>query len=313
MSYGWPLMPFDQQHPVRAFFGDPRIGKPLGGSSFHNGIDISAPDGTPVFAVAAGKVSLGGSFNVAVVSPDGVEHGYEHLQPAVKSGDQVAQGALIGHILMPAPGSDWQHVHFSECHPQGHYWNPLRQGALTPFAKTTAPSVTHIAVERGGQALNPNALSGLVDLIAEVHDITPIDPPPPWNNYPVTPAFVSWRLVAHATMVVPWRTAADFRTSLQLTTFVTTTPDPAYGIQVGASCDVGWEKVYAPGTRQNSLPPHPGAPPEPGHFRFGLAAGFDTTAHPDDSYRLDVQATDVHGNASTGHLVLVLANHSGQV
>jgi hypothetical protein len=25
-AYGWPIKPFDQQHPVRGFFGDPRIG-----------------------------------------------------------------------------------------------------------------------------------------------------------------------------------------------------------------------------------------------------------------------------------------------
>ena len=30
-SYGWPLKPFDQQHPVRGFFGDPRIGEAADG------------------------------------------------------------------------------------------------------------------------------------------------------------------------------------------------------------------------------------------------------------------------------------------
>src|SRR4249919_1362022 len=48
--YPWPLRPFLQQHPVRAFFGDPRnlvsnVDQPLtpqssGTFSFHNGIDI---------------------------------------------------------------------------------------------------------------------------------------------------------------------------------------------------------------------------------------------------------------------------------
>ena len=51
-SYGWPVKPFHRQHPVRGFFGDPRIAEDAHGTthSFHFGIDISCPDGTPVYA-----------------------------------------------------------------------------------------------------------------------------------------------------------------------------------------------------------------------------------------------------------------------
>jgi murein DD-endopeptidase MepM/ murein hydrolase activator NlpD len=55
-AYPWPFKPFNQQHPVRGFFGDPRSvylnGVLAGGFdgpsflSFHQGVDISAPDGT---------------------------------------------------------------------------------------------------------------------------------------------------------------------------------------------------------------------------------------------------------------------------
>src|SRR5918998_5601169 len=56
-AYGWPLKPFDKQHPVRGFFGDPRIEEgPHGGESFHFGIDICAADGTPVYATISGRV-----------------------------------------------------------------------------------------------------------------------------------------------------------------------------------------------------------------------------------------------------------------
>ena len=62
-SYGWPLKPFDRQHPVRGFFGDPRIGEAADGhiesKTFHFGIDISAPDGTAVFAIGVGQNRLG--------------------------------------------------------------------------------------------------------------------------------------------------------------------------------------------------------------------------------------------------------------
>ena len=58
-GYGWPVKPFDREHPVRGNFGDPRTvfaGPPTrrtlmaaGGSfQFHFGVDISAPNGTAV-------------------------------------------------------------------------------------------------------------------------------------------------------------------------------------------------------------------------------------------------------------------------
>ena len=56
--YSWPLKPFDRAHPVRGYFNDPRIS---GRSrAFHFGIDISAPNGTPVYAVRGGVVHLEG-------------------------------------------------------------------------------------------------------------------------------------------------------------------------------------------------------------------------------------------------------------
>jgi len=99
VSYGWPVKPFDQQHPVRGFFGDPRIGA-AGGTSFHFGIDVSAPDGTSVYAVTADTVHLnvaGGPQNIAVTSP-GVPHGYWHVQPAVRHGQHIDWHALLGHV-----------------------------------------------------------------------------------------------------------------------------------------------------------------------------------------------------------------------
>ena len=56
--YPWPLKPFDRAHPVRAYFNDPRIA--ARSRSFHFGIDISAPNGTAVYAVRPGVVHLQG-------------------------------------------------------------------------------------------------------------------------------------------------------------------------------------------------------------------------------------------------------------
>src|SRR5262245_27374208 len=78
MSYSWPLQPFDRVHPVRANFNDPRIS----GSSkaFHFGIDISAPNGTPVYAVEAGKVHIEDPRAIAVAAGS-VDFGYWHVVP----------------------------------------------------------------------------------------------------------------------------------------------------------------------------------------------------------------------------------------
>lgn len=275
MSYGWPVEPFDKQHAVRGFFCDPRIGD-RGQKSFHFGVDVSAPDGTAVFAVEAGTVHAEGEQNIAVVAAGGARsHGYWHIVPRVRSSQRVAKHALLGHI---AP--TWGHVHLAERR-NGQYWNPLRVGALTPFDDVGAPVVDRIVAEREGARLDPRALTGVVNLIAVTHDVPPISAPPPWRGLPVTPALVRWRLVRDAREVVPWRVVADFRSSLL--------PQSRFSA------------IYAAGTRQN----HPNAH---GLYRFSLARGWDTRQHRDGSYRLDVEAADIRGNASRGYLELVLVN-----
>jgi len=53
-AYGWPIRPFYQQHPIRGYFNDPRLSGDEEG--FHVGVDIWAPDATPVYAIEPGRV-----------------------------------------------------------------------------------------------------------------------------------------------------------------------------------------------------------------------------------------------------------------
>jgi murein DD-endopeptidase MepM/ murein hydrolase activator NlpD len=152
MSYGWPVEPFERRHAVRGFFCDPRIDQ--GQQSFHFGIDVAAPDGTPVHAVAAGTVYVDAAHNVAVLGPE-EEHAYWHIVPAVRAGQSVRKHALLGHVA-----DGWGHVHLAERR-GGHYWNPLRRGALTPFADTARPSSSASPSSVANHRSIPQALPAL--------------------------------------------------------------------------------------------------------------------------------------------------------
>ncbi|HEU0335030.1 MAG TPA: peptidoglycan DD-metalloendopeptidase family protein [Gaiellaceae bacterium] len=271
-AYGWPVKPFHSQHPVRGFFGDPRIGMTPEGrhSSFHFGVDVSAPNGSPVYATADGEVVLE-SFRpetVAVLLDDGrTELQYWHVVPAVRDGQRVeAFRTVVGHVKAP-----WAHVHFSEVR-DGAYRNPLRPGGLEPFIDRTRPLVRNLRAERNGAVTAGTVLNGSLDLVVEARDRTPLEVPAPWTGKPVTPAVVRWRLVSHGgTAVVGWLTVVDFRR--------------------GIPGEETFTSVYARWTRQNHAS-------VTGRYRFYLAHSWDSSTVHDGAYRLQVCAEDAAGNRS---------------
>jgi hypothetical protein len=198
-SYRWPVKPFSKQHPVRGFFGDPRIANHGDSRQFHFGVDISAPNGAPVYATLNGTAYVHSlhSTTVEVVDSDGVEFSYWHIVPTIRSGQRVvAYETVIGRIEEP-----YGHVHFSEKR-DGRYLNPLRSGAMGPFVDDTTPSVRSVV-----------ARDGL--LVAETYDETPLAVPRPWYDLPVMPALVRWRLLdAQGRVAIGWNTAADFRLTI---------------------------------------------------------------------------------------------------
>src|SRR5438093_697537 len=129
-SYSWPVKPFDQPHPVRGGFGDPRTvfaGPPTqrtlntGGGSFqfHDGIDISASDGTAVYPVESGTVAVvvqtAHEQYVAVACADGRSFEYWHIAASVSVGAHVdAHVSVPTHVVydvrdrLPALGDFWR-------------------------------------------------------------------------------------------------------------------------------------------------------------------------------------------------------------
>jgi murein DD-endopeptidase MepM/ murein hydrolase activator NlpD len=112
----WPV-----NGPVVSGFG-PRWG------SFHEGIDIAVPTGTPIRAAASGSVSIagveGGYGNYTCITHSGgLSTCYAHQERILVSGGQVAQGQIIG--LVGCTGHCFgPHLHF-EVRVNGQAVDPL--------------------------------------------------------------------------------------------------------------------------------------------------------------------------------------------
>lgn len=280
-SYGWPLKPFDQQHPVRGFFGDPRIGESADGhvesKTFHFGIDISAPDGTAVYASTSGRIVWEPQRpeTIAIRAADGTVFAYWHIIPTVHNGQYaVAYRTVLGRIA-----KSWGHVHFAEL-VDGRYVNPLRRGAITPYTDTTRPTIHTFSFERGGKALGVSRLSGRFDLVAETWDDTPMAVPGKWAGKPVMPAVIRWRIRSRND-ATPWQTAADFSTTI-----------PAPNM---------FDAVFAPWTRQNHAW-------RAGRYRVQLAHDWDSRGLPDGRHTLEVEAIDTRGNRARSSTVFSVSN-----
>jgi len=298
-AYPWPLKPFDKQHPIRGFFGDPRTvylnGILAGGFegpgsfAFHQGIDIAAPDGTPVYAVANGTAHYLGASTLNVVTGRNVTFQYFHVIGVVGEGQHVVvRKTVLGYVEPP-----FGHVHLTEIDAT-HVVNPLQQGHLAPYRDKTAPTVRSVIVrDATGAVQAPLGLCGRVELDVDAFDAQPLPVPGSFRGMPVAPAFVSWELTRlRGGAVAPWHAVADFRTTL-----------PENG---------SFWSVYAHGTYQNA----PRFGPEqydsmPGRYLFLLSPNFDTTSLANGVYVISIVAEDVRGNRTIAHSRISVLNARG--
>jgi hypothetical protein len=290
-SYGWPVRPFDRQHPIRGSFGDPRTvfenGVLAGGFdgpgffSFHQGVDISAPNGTPIYPVVSGIAHYLGAATLNVDS--GMYQGnerifqYFHIVPIVGEGQHViAQQTVLGYVQSP-----YGHVHLTEIN-GSHAVNPLQKGHLTPYADHTRPTIRDALFEnQTGLLQTPLGLCGRIEIAVNAFDTPPVAVPGAFHGLPVAPALVRWS-VTHLSgaPAVAMRTAADFRATL-----------PPNG---------QFYDIYAKGTYENA--PRFGTQQYrsmPGRYLFLLAGNFDTTSLPNGVYTLGIVAGDVRGNKTS--------------
>ena len=110
-GYGWRM------HPI------------YGEEMFHHGIDIAAPEGSPIHAVRKGKVIFSGVErgygNIVIIDHgDGFETKYGHnLVNLVKAGDEVDENTVIAEVGDTGV-STGPHTHFEVLY-RGKSVNPV--------------------------------------------------------------------------------------------------------------------------------------------------------------------------------------------
>jgi hypothetical protein len=283
-AYSWPLRPFYKAHAVRGYFNDPRQSGPARrvergrllyhSTSFHSGLDIVAKDLEPVYAVEAGRAFVRGR-SVSILSKAGHTLSYWHVVPAVTNNQKVGFHQVIGWI---APGAE--HLHLAE-NRRGTHVNPLRLGGIAPYIDDTAPLIKSLQFYAGGIRVQPEVLTGFVDITVDSYDVSPLPLPPNWVSARLAPALIRWRVVLGQRPIRQWRQPIDFRTFL-------VPPDLV-------------SFVYAPGTYQNRAG-------RPGRYEYFLARGFDTRTLANGSYVLQIESWDTQENIGRAAFPFTVTN-----
>ena len=143
-GFVWPIPGYTR---ISSYFGK-RISPTSGASSSHSGIDIPAPVGSKLIAIADGQITftqfLGAGGYTITLSFDNYKVSYCHCDPnfIVKVGDFIKQGQVIGFVgpknVYGVPGNLYKdengnptngattgpHLHFG-IRIDGKYQNPL--------------------------------------------------------------------------------------------------------------------------------------------------------------------------------------------
>jgi len=119
-----------------------------GFSSYHSGIDLMAPYGSPIRAAAAGHVVFAGTYfgygnMIDLVTDSGIVTRYGHMSvfaAGLHAGSRVEMGQTIGAIGTSGMAHG-PHVHF-EVRIGGHAVNPAPYLGLANCPTGTAPGIT---------------------------------------------------------------------------------------------------------------------------------------------------------------------------
>ena len=144
---------------------------------FHNGVDLTGPTGTPVWACADGKITIAGNVGpngnlIALNHGDGLESFYAHLSrfaPGMKVGVNVRKKQVIGYVGNTGR-STGPHLHWG-IKSKGQFVDPLKykvQPGTPPPQRHRAALRDFIAAQN--DALNRIAILAPKEALAEVDD-----------------------------------------------------------------------------------------------------------------------------------------------
>lgn len=124
-GYMWPVPGYSVISSGFGYRSDPFSGQ----TSYHSGIDIPAPSGTPIVASASGQIAWA-NYSTTAGNWIGIDHGngvytvYMHMSALlVSAGQNVAQGQTIG-LVGTTGSSTGNHLHFS-VRVNSAYTNPM--------------------------------------------------------------------------------------------------------------------------------------------------------------------------------------------
>ena len=145
-SFSWPTPNYKQ---ISSYFGY-RKSPTQGASSYHSGIDILAPQGTNIQAIANGYVSFvgfdgGNGYCVKLTHDNNYSSTYAHISPnfLVEKGDIIKKGTTIAKV-----GPKYIDTNiYGYTDGTGKYTN----GA------TTGPHL-HLAISKDGKRINPSSV-----------------------------------------------------------------------------------------------------------------------------------------------------------
>ena len=144
-GFVWPLTGYTY---ISSYFGS-RISPTAGASSYHSGIDIPAPSGTPILAVCSGIVAFaswgaGGGYTIVIQNGTlNLSFSYCHVSPIfiVKKGDFISSGTIISTV---GPKNVF-----------GINNNPYIDENGLPTNGATTGTHLHLTIKKDGTAVNP--------------------------------------------------------------------------------------------------------------------------------------------------------------
>ena len=111
--------PLDVPYTINQLYGDEANTGSVNAGTGHTGMDLGAPEGSPIYAVTDGEVvhsgweEGGGGNSLMHTLPDGTIIDYAHMRdvPLPKVGDKIKKGQLIGYVGMTGTATG-PHIHF---------------------------------------------------------------------------------------------------------------------------------------------------------------------------------------------------------